>query len=100
MQHHTQRLIYTAIAGLLFAGATTVPALADQHEPEMEQCAGVVKGGKNDCATSTNACHGHVKEDAHPEAWIYVPKGTCDKIAGARVVVVKDPTPKQAKAKS
>jgi hypothetical protein len=29
-------------------------------------------------------------------AWIYLPKGTCAKIAGARVVKVKDPTPKKS----
>lgn len=95
-------VLKTAIAGLLTAGAMALsaPVLAGDKtagEPEMEQCAGVIKGGKNDCATSTNACHGHVKEDGNPEAWIYVPKGTCDKIAGARVVVVEDPTPKGKK---
>lgn len=87
------RLLQIAIAGLLVTGAAVAPAIAADKKSDMEQCAGVIKGGKNDCATSTNACHGHVKEDGNPEAWIYVPKGTCDKIAGARVVVVKDPTP-------
>jgi uncharacterized membrane protein len=61
----------------------------------MEQCAGIIKAGKNDCATSTNACHGHVDKDASPEAWIYLPKGTCERLAGGRIVVVKDPTPKK-----
>ena len=51
--------------------------------------------GKNDCATSTNACHGHVEKDASPEAWIYLPKGTCERLNGARVVKVVDPTPKK-----
>jgi uncharacterized membrane protein len=86
----TRASIGSALA-LLAAGSNTT-ALAD--EPAMEQCAGVIRAGRNDCATSTNACHSHVTTDANPEAWIYVPKGTCDKIAGARVVKVKDPTPK------
>ena len=62
---------------------------------DKEQCAGVIKAGKNDCATSTNACHSHVTVNNSPEAWIYLPKGTCERIAGAHVVMVKDPSPKK-----
>ena len=85
-----------AVSSLIALGAgISATAFADDHEG-MEQCAGVIRGGMNDCATSKNACHGHVKEDGNPDAWIYVPKGTCDKIAGARVVKVVDPTPKKS----
>ena len=89
-----ENLIKAALGSLvaLGAGLTTLSAFAD-HEG-MEQCAGVIKAGKNDCATSSNACHGHVTVDASKEAWIYVPKGTCEKIAGAHVVMVTDPSPK------
>jgi uncharacterized membrane protein len=86
-----QRVLCAAISGV-FALAAAGQAFA-QHENE-EQCAGVIKAGKNDCATSKNQCHGHVTVDGDPEAWIYLPKGTCSKIAGARVVEVVDPTPK------
>jgi len=86
------QVLKAAVAGLvMLGGAAANVAMAEKAG--MEQCAGVIKAGKNDCATSTNACHGHVMQDANPEAWIYVPKGTCDKIAGGRVVVVKEPTP-------
>lgn len=86
-------LLRAAMTSLLALGATTAvtAARADHHQ---EQCAGVIKAGKNDCATSTNACHSHVTTDNNPEAWIYVPTGTCEKIVGARVVKVVDPTPK------
>lgn len=89
-----ENLIKAALVSVvaLGAGLTTLSAFAD-HEG-MEQCAGVIKAGKNDCATSSNACHGHVTVDASKEAWIYVPKGTCEKIAGAHVVMVTDPSPK------
>lgn len=89
-------LLRAAMASLLAIAASTVAtaALADHHQ---EQCAGVIKAGKNDCATSTNACHGHVTTDSNPEAWIYLPTGTCEKIVGARVVKVVDPTPKAKK---
>jgi uncharacterized membrane protein len=88
-------LLHLGISGLLVAGAVTTATTAMAADPNMEQCAGVIKAGQNDCATSKNACHGHVTTDANPEAWIYVPQGTCDKIVGARVVKVTDPTPKQ-----
>ena len=64
-------------------------------DDSQEQCAGIVKAAKNDCATSTNACHGHVTSDANTEAWIYVPKGTCDRIVGGRVVHVAEPPPEK-----
>jgi uncharacterized membrane protein len=89
--NHTN-LLRAAMTSLLAIGASTAAtnALADHHQ---EQCAGVIKAGKNDCATSSNACHSHVTTDNNPEAWIYLPTGTCEKIVGARVVKVVDPTP-------
>ena len=89
-------IIRSAIAAVIAAGAVsfTASAVADNldHSKE-EKCAGVIKAGKNDCATSKNQCHGHVKVDGDPEAWIYVPKGTCEKIAGAHLSSAIDPTP-------
>jgi uncharacterized membrane protein len=81
------------MTGLFAIGAASAAtsALADEGK---EQCAGIVKAAKNDCATSTNACHGHVTSDSSPEAWIYVPTGTCERIVGGRIVKVADPTPK------
>ncbi len=89
----TDTLLRLAMTGLVTLGAASLTSTALAAD-DMEQCAGVIKAGKNDCATSKNACHGHVNVDADPEAWIYLPAGTCDKIAGARVVQVVDPTPK------
>lgn len=88
-------LLKLAVSALVAAGAmaSSTNALA-ADEPQMEQCAGIIKAGKNDCATSTNACHGHVTTDSNPEAWVYLPAGTCDRLAGARIVKVVDPTPK------
>lgn len=93
---NSKQLLLTAMSGIAMLGAmATAPVLA--AEPGMEQCAGVVKGGKNDCVTSKNACHGHVAESSNPEAWIYLPKGTCDRIVGAHLVSVVDPTPANKK---
>jgi uncharacterized membrane protein len=90
------RIVRAAVAGLFAAGLLSVgpTALADDKDQSKEEkCAGVIKAGKNDCATSKNACHGHVKTDRDSEGWVYVPKGTCDKIAGAHISNVIDPTP-------
>ena len=90
-------LLRIALSSVLALSGAALASSAVAADADSEQCAGVIKAGKNDCATSTNACHGHVTTDANPEAWIYVPKGTCAKLAGARVVKVKDPTPANKK---
>ena len=82
-----------AVSSLIAVGALATGESAFADAPAMEQCAGIVKAGANDCATSTNACHSHVTTDRNPEAWVYLPKGTCERIAGAHVVKVVDPTP-------
>lgn len=77
-------LTKTAVAGAIALGLAATPALAAKGD--MEKCAGVVKAGKNDCGTSKSSCAGTSTRDNDPEAWIYVPKGTCGKIVGGKVV--------------
>ena len=91
----SKTFLRSALSGALLLSAATVATTAFASDESKEQCAGVIKAGKNDCATSMNACHGHVEADASPMAWIYLPKGTCEKIAGAHLVKVTDPTPKK-----
>jgi uncharacterized membrane protein len=55
-------------------------------KPGMEKCAGIVKAGKNDCGTSKSSCQGTSTRDRDADVWIYVPTGTCEKIAGGKVV--------------
>jgi uncharacterized membrane protein len=82
------RVIRAAMAGLIAMGVTAAAntALAADNE----KCAGIVKAGKNDCGTSKNACAGQVKVDRDAEAWIYVPKGVCERIAGGRLQTSSD----------
>jgi len=89
------RSAMTSIVAIGAASFTVSAVAADDHAGE-EQCAGIAKAGMNDCATMTNACHGHVDKDGDQMAWIYVPKGTCDKIVGAKIVKVVDPSPKKS----
>jgi len=52
---------------------------------ESEKCYGVVKAGKNDCQTKMSSCAGTSKRDAQADAWIYVPKGACEKVVNGHL---------------
>jgi len=74
------KAITTAAIASLFALNTLSNAAFAEDKPE--KCYGVVKAGKNDCQTSSGACAGTTKHDGQKDAWIYLPKGTCEKIVG------------------
>jgi uncharacterized membrane protein len=82
----SDRILRVAVASVLAIGVSAVGPQALAAKGDNEKCAGIAKAGKNDCGTSRNACSGQVKADNDPEAWIYLPKGVCERIAGARVV--------------
>ena len=67
---------------LLLAGSLTVALTAVEtakaEKVEQEKCFGVALKGKNDCAAGPGtSCAGTSKADYQPNAWKYVPKGTC-----------------------
>ena len=72
----------------VLAAAAAAPFLYAQKpvQPpkyQAEKCYGIAKAGKNDCAsTGNNSCGGTSKLDGDPKAWIYVPKGYCERIVG------------------
>lgn len=85
----TSAVVTGTVAGIVAfgMGVTAANAHAIPDAPKVwEKCAGVVAKGKNDCGTTKHACGGYAKTDNDPEEWIYVPKGTCEKIAGGKVV--------------
>lgn len=72
-----------AVLVSLFAmGFAMLGSAAHAGKPGFEKCLGVAKAGMNDCGSSKHACAGMAKTDADPEEWVYVPEGTCDKLAG------------------
>ena len=75
----TKLTIAAALSAALLAGA------AAQAQSTVEKCYGVAKAGKNDCQTATSSCAGTSKKDAQADAWLSVPKGTCEKISGGRL---------------
>ncbi len=82
---NTDQVIRNAIAGLIAFGVVAGGGQALAAAGDNEKCAGIVKAGKNDCGTSKSSCAGTAKVDRDPETWVFVPKGTCDKIAGGKV---------------
>ena len=75
----TKKLARTAVAAALALGLSGVGVAA---AADMEKCYGVAKAGKNDCQTASSSCAGTAKEDRQADAFIALPKGSCEKIAG------------------
>lgn len=83
-------VIRSAVASLLAFGVAAAATDALAAKGDNEKCAGIVKAGKNDCGTSYSSCAGTSKADNDKEAWIYVPKGTCERITGGRIQTSAD----------
>lgn len=77
------------------AGALSVPALlsasaqtggpAPVPNYDFEKCYGIAKAGSNDCQTSNSSCAGTSKRDGQWDAWVYLPAGTCSKLANGNL---------------
>jgi uncharacterized membrane protein len=79
-------LIMTAVGGLMAlaqVASYAQPAAAPKFDAE--KCYGVAKAGKNDCAANGHSCQAQAKQDANAREWIYVPKGTCDRLVNGTV---------------
>ena len=72
-----------ALALPLVAQAQSGPAPVPTFE--FEKCYGVAKAGSNDCQTAASSCAGTSRRDNQPDAWIYLPTGTCEKIVGSNL---------------
>ncbi len=73
---------------LTAAGIVALGLAANVGEAEAkgakEKCYGIAKAGKNDCGASdkSHSCAAQAKEDGMGTEWVYVLKGSCDKIVG------------------
>jgi uncharacterized membrane protein len=78
----TKLLLASAVAAAIsipaITGAQAGPAPAPKFEAE--KCYGVAKAGKNDCQTANSSCAGTSKRDGQKDAWVYIPKGACDRL--------------------
>ena len=86
-------VVDSAIATIFSVGvlaATQAQAVPDAPS-EWEKCAGIAKAGKNDCGSldGKHGCSGQATVDNSDVEWVYVPRGTCEKITGGVVAKVK-----------
>jgi len=90
---NTKTVATTAISSILALGLLTVTsANAVPNQPtSWEKCAGIAKAGKNDCGAlnGSHSCAGQATADNDSSEWVYVPKGTCEKITGGVVKAEK-----------
>ena len=82
MKGNTTVLFASAMAVALSLAVQASAGPAPVPKFEAEKCYGVAKAGKNDCQTSNSSCAGTSKRNSQGDAWIYVPKGTCDRVVG------------------
>ena len=56
-------------------------------QTDNEKCYGVAKAGKNQCGAKEagTSCEGSSTVDADPNAWVYLPKGMCERIVGGNL---------------
>jgi uncharacterized membrane protein len=80
-----QKLIHSAVAGLLALGIVAASGSAVAADEAKEKCFGVAKAGQNDCGSnkSKHSCAGQSKVDNDPNDFKFVPKGTCEKMGGS-----------------
>jgi uncharacterized membrane protein len=79
-------LIASAVGSLVAAAQLTLHAQpAPAPKFDAEKCYGVAKAGKNDCAANGHSCQAQAKQDGNGREWVYVPKGTCERLVGGTV---------------
>jgi len=78
----TRLLVASAVAAAFALPIVTAAQAGPAPTPkfEHEKCYGIAKAGKNDCQTASSSCAGTSKANAQKDAWVYVPKGTCDRV--------------------
>ena len=81
-RRHSTTTLASALLGAAALATVAIGSADVAQSAENEKCYGVAKAGKNDCQTASSSCAGTSSADYQKDAWIYVPAGTCDKIAG------------------
>ncbi len=88
----SQTMIKTALLGLLAAGSFGVAASAGADGQmghgkmamghDTVKCYGVNAANKNDCQSPGHSCAGQDAKARDPNAFVAVPAGLCEKLAG------------------
>ena len=79
-----KRTLQLALSGVVATGLVGA-ATSAEAKPKWqghEKCYGIAKKGMNDCGNAHHDCHGKAAKDRAGDEWLYLPKGTCEKVAG------------------
>jgi uncharacterized membrane protein len=76
------KLMQSVITAFFVLVATSSTAANDSDTVTTEKCYGIAKKGMNDCATATASCASSSTRDNQKDAFILLPKGTCERIVG------------------
>ena len=80
---YSNALIQLAVATTLVL--TMTQAFAATSDKNMEKCYGISKAGMNDCQTATASCAGSATKDKQADAFLFLPKGMCNRIVGGEL---------------
>ena len=80
LRNKSRTIAHSALAGVVALGMLGASEVTFAQKGEAEKCYGIAKAGKNDCQTSNSSCAGTSKVDGQKDAWVFVPKGTCEKL--------------------
>jgi uncharacterized membrane protein len=83
--NQTKNIVRSALAAVIALGLQQEAAA--EKKDDVEKCYGVAKAGKNDCKTLSNACAGHSLENGQKDAFIALPKGTCERLSGGMLTL-------------
>lgn len=83
---NSKKIARAALASVVSLGvlAASGPAVAADKSGDVK-CYGVAAGSKNDCGTVVSSCAASIAQAGACYAWIYLPKGLCEKIVGSSV---------------
>jgi uncharacterized membrane protein len=81
-----QVIVASAMAAALAFALQASAQPAPKPKFEAEKCFGIAKAGKNDCQTANSSCAGTSKRDAQGDAWVYMPKGSCDRVVNGSLM--------------
>lgn len=75
-------LAAAAIASLVGLSVAAAAGAEEGKRPPKEKCYGIAKKAQNDCASASHSCSNEAKTDGDKGEWVWLPKGTCEKIVG------------------
>ena len=85
-------IVATAVVSFLTLVSTHSVTVYADHTDQQEKCYGIVKKGMNDCQTKTASCAGSATKDNQKDAFLFLPKGACEKITGGSLKPINNNT--------